>query len=175
METLRPDRTEEGGNAQAFAKSELDGAKNKRGRGWEGNSDLATKCNKRDRRQKQARNTWSSLTCVKVGQEGKCLKQPGPYQRTMGKPEETAKWQNREFQERGRQGQATLSIDPKNCRETVKAPSRIRTVSTKAKSSRQLNGKEPTPGMRKTGPSHTLSFQEEWQRNCHRHLPISRQ
>ena len=55
--------------------------------------------------------------------------------RTMGKPEETAKWQNRKCQEQGRQGQATLSIDPKNCRATVKAPSHMKTVSTKANSS----------------------------------------
>ena len=80
------------------AKSERDGAKNERGRGWkelrtseegmEGNPDFATKVNrKRDRHQKQAINNlglaWSSPTCDKcdkVGQEGKRLKQPGSYQ-----------------------------------------------------------------------------------------------
>ena len=69
METLRPDRTEEGGNAQACRKVR---AKNKRGRGWEGNSDLATKCNRRETGARSKQEThldiaWSSLTCVKVG------------------------------------------------------------------------------------------------------------
>ena len=130
---------------------------------WKGHSDLATQCNKRETGAKSKKEThldftWSSLTCVKVGQKGKFLKQPGPYQRTMGKPEETAKWQNSKCQGRERQGQATVSNDPKNCRKTVKAHSRMKTMSTKANSRRHLNGNEPTPGMRKTGPRHTMSI-----------------
>ena len=93
--------------------------------------------------------TCSSLICVKVGQKGKHLKQPGPYQRTMGKSEETGK-----ARDEGDRAKPYCPFTRQIVEKTVKAPSRMKTVFIKANSRRKRN--EPTQGMRKTGPSHTM-------------------